>query len=190
MSLFLAGTWNQALLASVVAEARLVADAKDSYVGRTALQKIMYFLKVSGVPMGYHFEIHNFGPFCQEILSDMDVLIADEVVEDTSGNPNRYSNYTPSKTLEELLALHQADLAPQHQRIKTVVMALVPLSPDRLELLATLDFAYRWIKASGGKGPWKNRVVERFIEIKKEKFKRQEVERTYDQMASAGLLEQ
>jgi len=59
-----------------------------------------------------------------------------------------------------------------------------------LELLATLDFAYRWVKASGGSGPWKDRAVTRFIEIKKEKFAKPLVEKTYDGLVVAGLFEQ
>jgi len=189
MALLLARTWNQALLTMVIDEARKVADTGGSYVGRTALQKIMYFLKVSGVPMGYHFDIHTFGPFCQEILSDAEVLMADDVIKDRSSIPDRYSNYGPSTTCDELVGLFREKLDSFRQTVRTLVQTLVPLSPDRLEFLATLDFAYRWIKASGGDGPWKDRVVSRFIEIKKEKFKRTDVEDTYDQMVNARLFQ-
>ena len=189
MPLFLAHTWNQALLAAVIEEAGTVAKEQDSYVGRTALQKVMYFLKVAGVPMGYRFEIHNFGPFCDSILSDAEVLLADDVIVDRSSNIKKYSNYAPGNSSPELIEMHGAEIEKCRPQIRNVVQKLVPLKPDHLELLATLDFAYRWIKASGTPGPFHDRVVDRFVEIKKNKFPRSVVEQTYRSMVEANLFE-
>ena len=65
MSLQLTGTWEQAVLA---ATARAAAGHADKgYLGRTALQKIVYFLQISGVPMRYRFDIYHYGPYCDRI---------------------------------------------------------------------------------------------------------------------------
>jgi hypothetical protein len=63
------------------------------------------------------------------------------------------------------------------------------MRPEKLELLATLDYLYRQLAASGGSGPWRERVVARFMEVKRDKFSRAEVEGTYDVMAEVGILE-
>ena len=63
MSLFLTGTWEHALLAKVVSEANAVAQKQGGYLGRTALQKIVYFLQALDVPMRYRFDVHLHGPF-------------------------------------------------------------------------------------------------------------------------------
>ena len=44
MSLFLTRTWEHALLAKVVKEAADVAQKHGGYLGRTAIQKIVYFM--------------------------------------------------------------------------------------------------------------------------------------------------
>jgi hypothetical protein len=80
-------------------------------------------------------------------------------------------------------------LEPHRPTIARVVRGLVPLQPDRLELLATLDYLYRQFKGSGGSGPWKDRVMERFLQVKRDTFARQEVMAAYDSMVRADLVE-
>ncbi len=60
------------------------------------------------------------------------------------------------------------------------VRGLLLLQPERLELLATLDYLFRQLKAGGGQGPWKEKVIERFMQVKKEKFAREAVRAAYD----------
>jgi len=181
-------TREQALLAVVIAEARKVADQQESFVGRTALQKILYFLKESGVPMRYKFDIHHFGPFCENILDDAELLVAEDAVVDASEKP-KYSNYAPSSKLEELVSPYEDQIAPFRETIKKVVETLIPLSPTRQELLATLHFAYRWIIATGVESDQvKANTVNKFIEFKKEKFSRQEIEDAYEQFIRVGLF--
>jgi hypothetical protein len=73
--------------------------------------------------------------------------------------------------------------------VRKIVQAFLPLSPERLELIATLHYLYRELKASGGPGPWKEAVVSRFREVKGDKFPSAEVSDTYDQMVTDKLLE-
>ncbi len=51
------------------------------------------------------------------------------------------------------------------------------LDPNTLELLATLHFCFRWVKASGGNGPWKTLTIEKFKNIKKERFDNNQINR-------------
>jgi uncharacterized protein YwgA len=69
MTLQFTGTWEHALLA---ATAQAAAESGDNgYLGRTALQKILYFLQTSGVPMRYRFDIYHYGPYCDRITRDV-----------------------------------------------------------------------------------------------------------------------
>lgn len=185
MSLLFTGSWDHAVLAAAVQAA---ADAKvDGYLGRTAIQKIVYFLQVAGVPMGYGFDIYHYGPYCDRLSRDVEWLLADGVIKDSSANQEKYSNYVPDGAINELLQRH-----PQVDQfgatIASVTKSLLPLDPARLELLATLDFLYRQLKAGGGTGPWKDRVVEKFLAVKKDKFPRQKVVETYDGLVAAKLF--
>ena len=189
MGLLLTGSTDHALLGLVIQEAAKEAKLQDAFVGRTAVQKILYFLRVVGVPMSYRFDIHHYGPFCEEILRDVDWLLADNAIIDHSDNPSRYSNYAPGETINDLLSVHRDFLEPFRSHVQTIVQALVPLKPTKLELVATLDYLYRQQRASGGLGPWKPSVVARFQEVKEGKFSQADVEKTYDVLAQAGLVE-
>ncbi len=187
MSLQLTGTWEQAVL---TATARAAAShASKGYLGRTALQKILYFLQLSGVPLRYQFDVYHYGPYCVRIARDVEWLVADSVLRDASSNPEKYSNYRPAEAADELLQSHAAALRAHQDTIDKVVETLLPFEPEHLELLATLDYLYRQIKAGGGPGPWKERVIDRFMEVKKDKFQRPAVADAYDSMVRANLLE-
>jgi uncharacterized protein YwgA len=188
MSLFLTRTWEHALLAKVVREAADVAQKHGGYLGRTAIQKIVYFIQVLDVPMRYRFEVSHYGPFCNTILGDLEWLIADEVISDSSPNPEKYSKYTPGPACDELLDKHAAKLQEYEATVKSTVEALLPLQPDHLELIATLDYAYREMKATLGKKPPKKIVIARFRDFKGEKFNEKEIAETYDRLEAADLF--
>jgi uncharacterized protein YwgA len=187
MPLLFSGTWEHALLAVTAREA---AKSESGYLGRTALQKILYFLQIAGVPMRYAFDIYHYGPYCDRVSRDVELLLADGVLKDGSTSPTKYSNYRPDVGADELIESHASALLPHLNTINTVVQSLLPLEPNHLELLATLDYLYRQLRAGGGSGPWKDRVIRRFLEVKKDKFTVEEVSTGYDSMVRAGLAEQ
>ena len=187
MPLQLTGTWEHAVL---VATARAAAGHADKgYLGRTALQKIVYFLQLSGVPLRYRFDLYYYGPYCDRITRDVELLVADSVLKDISLSPEKYSNYRPAEAAEELLRSHDTAVHTHQETINKIVQTLLPLEPDHLELLATLDYLYRQKRAGGGSGPWKEAVIDRFMEVKKNKFPRTTVSAAYDSMVCANLLE-
>ncbi len=188
MSLYLTGTWEHALLAMVVKEAAGVVQQEGGYLGRTAVQKIVYFLQVLDVPMRYRFDLYHYGPFCSNILGDLEWLMADEAILDDSLNREKYSKYAPGPLCDELIAKHGAKLQQFEKTVKSTVKALLPLKPDHLELIATLDYAFREVSATLGKKPPKAKVIARFQEFKGDKFQNKTVEETFDRLEAAGLL--
>jgi len=187
MALKLTETWEQALLTAI---AQMATQSNfDGFLGRTALQKILYFLQISGVPMKYRFDLYHYGPYCDLISRDVEWLLADGVLKDESTNPIKYSNYRTSDEADELLEIHRKDLEMYKTIIDTVVKALLPLKPDHLEMLATLDYVYRYIRAGGGEGPWKKRVIDRFMQVKKDKFQYSQVSSSYEALERANLVQ-
>jgi uncharacterized protein len=189
MSLFLSRTWEHALLGKLVKEAADVAQQHGGYLGRTAIQKIVYFLQVLEVPMRYRFDVYHYGPFCTSILGDLDWLVADDVIIDSSPDPGKYSKYTPGPSCDELIAKHAEKLKEYEDTITSTVKALLPLKPDHLELIATLDYAFRETKATVGKKPAKEKVIARFKDFKKAKFNDEDIANTYQQLEEAGLFD-
>ena len=188
MTLLLTGERDQALLALVIKEARQIADENKRYVGRTAIQKIMYFLKARGIPMNYKFDIYHYGPYCQDIITDTDWLIVDDVIRDQSTKPDNYSNYAPYVSMDEILEVISDLSSNERDIIRDTVKALIPLEPNLLELLATLDYLLRAEKATGRKTEIKETVVKRLMEVKGAKFEQNLVESMYDTVARIGEL--
>jgi uncharacterized protein len=184
MALLFSGSRDQGLLALTIQEA--ARTGKMHLVGRTTLQKVMYFLKVMGVQTGYSFSIHHYGPFCDQILRDTELLLADDVICDRAPNP-KFSAYVPGPEVDALIQ-HHPDLEEHRPLVKEVVSALVPLRPRRLELFATLDYSFRLERARGGEGPWKPRVIPVFHSFKGDRFSDDEISKAYDQLAKAGFV--
>ncbi|HUQ70725.1 MAG TPA: hypothetical protein VM165_14445 [Planctomycetaceae bacterium] len=186
MTLALQHRWEHALIAATVEAAS--RNCPECQLGRTAIQKLLYFLNVLGVPMRYSFDIHHYGPFCSSVMHDVDWLLADDVIVDES-NEDRYSLYRPGEGWSELSACFADQLDEYRDQIQNVCEALCDLSPRTLELIATLDFSYRWVRAGGGTGPWKNASIAKFKSIKKDKFTDDEINEWHDVLVNAGLIE-
>ncbi|MBW3540004.1 MAG: hypothetical protein KY476_07035 [Planctomycetes bacterium] len=187
MTLRITGTQDHALLALVARETAEILDRRGGYLGRTAFQKIVYLLQVRGVPMRYRFDIHFYGPYCDEISRDIEWLVADGVLADHSPH-ERYSNYVAADNADELIAAHP-NLAPHTRTVGEIVTALLPLEPDRLELMATLHFAYRQLKASGRGTPSRDAVRSRLRALKGEKFQEAQIEDAIDRLSTIGILD-
>ena len=189
MKLQFTETWEQALLTEIACIAADEIQESKVYLGRTAIQKILYFLQVGGVPMRYRFDIYHYGPYCDRITRDVDLLIADDVLKDASANSTRYSNYQASTSAGELLDRFAEDILEYKSEIEKIVKSLLPLEPTHLELLATLDYLYRQENAAGGSESLKAKVIERFIKVKKDKFPHEKISQTYDSMVKANIFE-
>ena len=182
-------TRDQALLALVAKEASNVTRSGAGYLGRTAMQKILYFLQVCDVPMQYRFSVHHYGPFCANILSDIDWLLFTGDLKDGSNNREKYSNYRLTDEGEALIERFEKELSPHHDVIKTIVPTLVKVKPIQLELISTMHYAYRELDASKKFTPTRENVFERFKEFKEDKFEGEELEMAYDLLSECDLID-
>ncbi len=73
----------------VAAMVALVGNAQTRRLGKTQLQKLVYFLQKSGVPLGYEYEIYHYGPYSFELSDDMDSLDSLGVLN-VESDPNGY----------------------------------------------------------------------------------------------------
>ncbi len=57
--------WRPAVLAELV-------NKSPGKPGRTVMMKLAYLLQtIRNVPLGYHFELYNYGPYDNDVLSDL-----------------------------------------------------------------------------------------------------------------------
>ncbi|MCF7811770.1 hypothetical protein K9N50_12370 [bacterium] len=188
MSLTYANSYEQALLAFVIREGQKVVERNNWYLGRTTIQKLMYFLKVNGVPMRYKFSLYHYGPYCDDIVSDVYWMITDEVITDTSSDPVKYSDYKTNKAIDELINKFQKEINDYEDEINTIVNAFAPLKPRFLELIATLFYIFREKRATGRNEEFKESVVKEYLERKGDRFTQNEVENEYDRLIEVGLV--
>lgn len=176
---------DQAVLAEVIRR----CEAEGHKIGRTALQKIPYFLKSRGVPLDYSFDLYHYGPFCQDILYEARLLESLDVIVDSRDGYNGGSRYGAGDAMEEQLAEHSDFLLEHSQVIDEVVKLLAPLDASTLEVVATIDYLYRYVAASGKTAPCKPEVMDRFMDAKPQyKSKKQMVSDLYDRMAAIGMV--
>jgi uncharacterized protein len=124
----------------------LVKDAPQK-PGRTALMKFAYLLQeVRGVPLGYKFELYNYGPYDSSVLSDLSQAVTLKAVKsETVCYPNGYGyEYTPQEHgYAGLVSKVAKELAKYIDDIGWVLRNFGSDNASRLELVSTIVFADR-----------------------------------------------
>ena len=159
----------------------------SGYLGRTALQKLVYFSKALGVPVPCSFEIYNYGPYSEDITKAVNRLLGDEAIEDAAPGWARYSSYKPGPSSDDFSAYLSASVAPYRPVIDSVVSVLGKLNPTTLELVATLHFINARLRGFRGSAPRKKDVVQDFKQVKGEKFTEEDISHWFDWLVSVNL---
>ena len=180
--LLLSTDLNHAVVAYLI---KKYAEISKIKLGRTILQKLCYFAKSHGVPLPFRFEIYHYGPFSQEIFETTEDLIVDEVLSNQSSDPG-VSHYVPGPKCEVLLHQFEDALAKYRGILDTVADTFSELSPSQMELVSTIHYIH---SSSRKKAPSKSEVVDTVYEIKKPKFDREFVDKVYDVLLGATLLD-
>lgn len=158
----------------------------NGFLGRTAMQKLVYFGKSTGVPVPCSFEIYNYGPYSDQVTFKMDGLLADEILADTSSSA-KYSNYRLQRTKVPFSPEIEKKVVPHRKQIDVVVKNLGSFRPEQLELIATLHFVHHRLESILGKKPPQSEVFAEFHRIKGDKFGRAEVSSWYEALKRSGL---
>lgn len=176
---------RQAFLVEVIRRCEIVGHR----IGRTALQKIPYFLVVRGAPVEYQFDLYHYGPFCQDILYDASLLESLGAIEDSRDGYYGGSRYKAGKNADALLKDYSEVIQANSTTLDEVIRLLAELDATSLEVVATIDYFYRYVSAMELPEPRKGEVLKRFFEAKKQHLdKRPMVEKMYDQMHKIGMV--
>lgn len=158
------------------------------YLGRTAVQKLVYFAKALGVPIPCSFEIYTYGPYSDTVTLSVDSMLADDVLKDISNDPPTYSNYRLGDNADEILKAYRPLIEPHRGQIDAIVQSLGSFKPQELELIATLHFIHHRLKQIWRSDPSRDQVRQEFYRVKKDKFTREEIDSWYDALKSANLI--
>lgn len=185
MSLLFSNDLRSAYVAEVVKSFNSLKPS--GYLGRTALQKLVYFCKAVGVPIPCSFEIYNFGPYSEEVTRSATALLADEALQDLS-TKGTYSSYTVGANANEFSKEFLDDVAKYKPNIDSIVQVLGPCNPATLELVATLHFVNARQKGISGSRPAEESAKQEFRSIKGSKFTEEDIDCWYRWLEKSNLL--
>jgi len=136
---------SDAKLERIALLAELVKQA-PAKLGRTAIMKLMFFLKVlRNVPLPYDFRLYTYGPFDSDVLGDLAYAEALDAVRSAivaypGGYGYEYSAGPQAARIEE----HDRDLVEQHREsIRWVLERFGHRSAVDLEMASTLVYIDR-----------------------------------------------
>lgn len=123
--------------------AAIVRDAGGSIVGRTKLQKIGFFLEVTGVGSGFPFRYKHYGPYSEQLAAAaqhaaaLRLIVENESVANWGGQYSIFTTQVPSDPSE-----HPARAQLAHEMVNADAV--------ELELAATATF----LAYEGFDDPW------------------------------------
>lgn len=134
--------WNKVgLISNLTKELELT----KTQFGKTAVMKYLYILQeVFKVPLGYEFSLYTYGPYCSDVLSDLDYTEAIDGVKIYSVDTGTggYS-IKPSYKTDEYLIKSRDFLSKNAESINAVIKLFGGMSARDLELRSTIIYLYK-----------------------------------------------
>ena len=164
-------------------------QGKHQQFGKTALQKLIYFLQeVYDVDCGYDFSLYTYGPFTSQVLQDLDLV---ESIGGVKVIPKREGldgyQIEPHENDErvqqqagEFLDLHSDDL-------DTLIKEYGRFSAKELEMRATIVFVER--EMNRDHGSVLREALVRVVSDIKPYFTEEEIEAAVEELQAKGHLE-
>jgi uncharacterized protein YwgA len=168
-------------LGAIVAIVNRVRN-KTGQLGKIQLQKLIYFLQQTGVPLGYRFEIYHYGPYSFELsdqISSLDSLGVLSVVADPSGYGFDI-RVGPHGNKYEVDTRYDA-------KINEVIERFGSDTPANLEVKSTLHFVNKVLKKHSGGNPSETLVVSKVKELKP-RFSDEFVTKRYKDLKKLKML--
>lgn len=119
---------------------------KQPNIGKTSIMKYMFFLQYCyGIPLGYDFSIYTYGPYAQDVMSDLDLAVYYNAIErNYIEYPNGYGGYEFSrgKNWEPFAEKYQEYSDQIDPLIARLVTLFCAHSARDMELSATIAYVH------------------------------------------------
>lgn len=145
----------------VAAIVALVQNAR-ARLGKTQVQKLVYFVQDCGVPLQYKYEIYHYGPYSFELSHDLGSLDSLGVLNVVSDPGGFGFDISVGKFAEKFR------LEPKYQKkVEKVIDQFGLNSPAQLEVKATIHFVYSVIRKTGlSAGKTRSEVIQKVRALK------------------------
>ena len=133
----------------------ITGQIEDGIMGRTAIQKLIYFASQKGI-VKEHFIPHYYGPYSEEvsraIMSLASLNFVREELESASDWPYDFRRYTYSLTKEgtELLESIEAESPSEYQELKAIVETSKEVTGLSIPILSCAAKVHYILKKRGG----------------------------------------
>ena len=178
---------DEELLARRIAFIRKIVSGSGD-VGKTKIQKIMYFLQESvGVPLLYPFRMHYYGPYSDELDGVLTFTKSLGYI-DINPDPNGFGYHVTPVEQNEGMSWPEYNISndPEVKKlsgvIDTAIAALGGLDTPKLELYATIHFI------GGPKGNFSKAQTLQTVKRLKPKFSEYEISNAYQTLSKADFI--
>jgi len=168
---------NELRVATIVT---LVKNAKTK-LGKTQLQKLVYFAQDAGVPLNYSYEIYHYGPYSFELSHDLGSLDSLGVLN-VASEPSGYGFEISAGRFSEKFKLE----AKYQKKVERVLDQFGLNSAAQLEVKATIHFVHSVLKKKIPPAKAKAEVVEKVLALKP-RFTEEFVSGCYSDLERSGL---
>lgn len=154
--------------------------AKVKRPGKKAFQKIVYFMQEAGVPLGFRYSIHLFGPYSEAL----DTYVETQVFEGTLAfeQDGLSTLVKPGPSCDTAIEEDKEEVSKYRSTIDAVIQKLGRKTPFTLEVLSTTHFV-----AVHMPGP-DEEVIKATYSLKDGKFSEQEISRALTDLRELGFL--
>lgn len=153
----------------------------ENHLGKTAMMKLLFILqRVYRVPLDYNFSIYTYGPYCADVMADIDVAAAEDAISVSKEcyQPNIIGyNITPAEKATDYIKKEQAFLKQYQAEIDEVVKNFGDKNAKDLELYSTVVYIYSTFCENG----WPLDVEEicNNVHVIKPHFPKEAIKRAY-----------
>lgn len=143
--------------------ATIVALVQNSRakLGKTQMQKLIYFAQKCGVPLQYKYELYHFGPYSFELSRDLGSLDSLRVLN-VESDPSGFGFDISAGKFAEKFRLE----SKYQKKVEQVIDQFGVNTTAQLEVKATIHFVYAVVKKKGLPTSVKSEVIRRVRALK------------------------
>lgn len=167
----------------------------DTIPGKKSLQKLVYFLKESGLGISFEFQWDKFGPYSPELATYTEDLVAEGLMESEAKRVFATSdedrgvqyNFRLGSRANDLLSSEKISVG-EKARIDRVIALLKEIGPPNLELYATVHYVVRFFSTASEKARFPDGLFDLVNDYKPGRFSRDQVVAAYYNMKKLGWI--
>lgn len=165
----------------------------DSYawpIGRTRLQKLVYFATVAGVPTGLEFTDGSYGPFAEDLQGLLRPLINNGILSEA--RMGRMLAVRPGPTFADANARYRDSVQPHETAIRRVADLLARLDTQHTEIAASVHFAAGSLLQTLGRKPTEREVlakVQHWKQRRQPSLPKADIVLAIDDLAALGWID-